>query len=164
MGTKNVYMSDEDEALFLEAAELGGGLSRAVASGLRLFVASKHHEAAGLEPVEVKVDEDGVTVTKRFMGRRLLKHRQQSARYLVVTEIFETARRQFALYQRDIPTWTFSGTRSDGTGWGPEDYEAVTRSLTVFPTSGDLKNTLDPGQQAAFDKAVSGKLAEDLDI
>lgn len=164
MATRNVYVSDGDAELFSEAAELGGGLSPAVASGLRLFVEAKHRESAGLARVELDVDEGGVTVTKRFLGRRLLKHRQQSEQHLVVTEIFETARQQFAVYVRNIPTWTFTGLRSDGAGWGPADYEAVVRSLRIFPTSEDLKGVLTTEQWAAFERASEGQLVEDLDI
>ena len=164
MATKNVYVSDDDADLFSEAAELGGGLSPAVSSGLRLFVEAKRRESAGVAKVELDVDEGGVTVTKRFLGRRLVKHRQQSERHLVITEVFETVRRQFAVYVRTVPTWTFNGLRADGTGWGPEDYEAVVRSLEIFPSKEELERALPSEQWRAFERAAEGKLIEDLDV
>ena len=164
MATKNVYVSEDDADLFSEAAELGGGLSPAVSVGLRLFVEAKRRESAGVARVELDVDEGGVTVIKRFLGRRLVKHRQQSAQHLVITEVFETAKKQFAVYVRTIPTWTFNGLRADGTGWGPGDYEAVVRSLQIFPAKEDLKSALSSEQWDAFERAAEGKLIEDLDI
>ncbi len=164
MATKNVYVSDDDAELFSEAAELGGGLSPAVSNGLRLFVEAKRRESAGVARVELDVDEGGVTVTKRFLGRRLVKHRQQSEQHLVITEVFETARKQFAVYVRTIPTWTFNGLRTDGTGWGPGDYEAVVRSLQIFPAKEDLKSALSSEQWEAFERAAEGRLIEDLDV
>lgn len=164
MATRNVYVSDDDAELFSEAAELGGGLSPAVSSGLRLFVESKRRESAGVTRIELDVDEGGVTVTKRFLGRRLVKHRQQSEQHLVLTEIFETAKQQFAVYVRTIPTWTFTGLRTDGSGWGPGDYEAVVRTLQIFPRKEDLRATLTSEQWGAFERASDGKLVEDLDV
>ena len=165
MATKNVYVSEDDVELFSEAAQLAGGLSPAVSSGLRLFVEARRQEAVGAAQIELDVDEDGVTVTKRFLGRRLLKHRQQSEEHLVITEVFETARQQFAVYSRTIPRWILNDMGSDGTGWGPGgDDVVVVRSLTIFPAREELEAALTSEQWCAFERASTRKQIEDLDV
>ena len=80
MPSKNVYVSESDLPLFDRAARLAGGMSAAVALGLRLYLAQhdEQEERNAMETIELKVDEGQIVTTKRFSGRRLLQWRQPS--------------------------------------------------------------------------------------
>lgn len=53
MPTRNVYVSDKDQALFREAAEIAGGLSPAVSEALHEYVQRRRLVAASLKQIEV---------------------------------------------------------------------------------------------------------------
>ena len=78
MPSKNVYVAESDLPMFERASHLAGGMSAAVAAGLRLYLAQheKNREGAGMETIELKVDDGGVVRTKRFSGRLLLRRKQ----------------------------------------------------------------------------------------
>lgn len=164
MPSKNIYVSEEDMELFNEAAEIAGGLSPAISRALRTFVETERRKASGLEEIAVRVDEGGVKMTKRFLGRRLLKHKEQHDGSLIVTEIFRTSRNQFAVYRRFIPTWTYSGAWPYWDEAGSYDYSVVKRSLAVYPTREEMEEELSPSQREAYQRAATGGLDEFLDI
>ena len=69
MPTRNVYVSDEDQNLFQEAAELAGGFSPAVSEALREYVKRRKLMRGGAEQVEVDLRTDGIDHRVSFMGR-----------------------------------------------------------------------------------------------
>ena len=73
MPTRNVYVSDKDQALFREAAEIAGGLSPAVSEALHEYVQRRRLVAASLKQIEVDLRSEGVDRRVSFMGRRLAR-------------------------------------------------------------------------------------------
>ena len=73
MPTKNVYVSESDLFLFDRAAELAGGMSAAVALGLRLYVTQQDRQRKDTEmkTIELKVDDGAVVGVKRFGTSKL---------------------------------------------------------------------------------------------
>ena len=73
MPTRNVYVSDEDQNLFQEAAGLAGGFSPAVSEALREYVKRRKLMRGGAEQVEVDLRTDGIDTPVSFVWRRMVK-------------------------------------------------------------------------------------------
>lgn len=71
MPTRNVYVSNDDQGLFDEAAELAGGLSPAISEALRGYVERKRRCAEGFDEIELHLREDGIRRRVSFFGRYL---------------------------------------------------------------------------------------------
>ena len=95
MPTRNVYVSDEDQNLFQEAAELAGGFSPAVSEALREYVKRRKLMRGGAEQVEVDLRTDGIDHRVSFMGRRLVKVQRDHEQGCRIDTVYATARKQF---------------------------------------------------------------------
>lgn len=171
MPTRNVYVSAADVPLFDRAAELAGGMSAAVAAGLRLYV-EKHEKAQGeMKTVEVEVDDGPVVTTKQFRGRQLLRYETRSGLRALSYRIFVTAKAQYAVYTRDDPDWSrLSSPREDDPAW--EDprtwdgkwWKTKDRTLRVFPDRASMEGELPVEVINALIKAETQPAIEELDI
>lgn len=92
MPTRNVYVSDEDQNLFQEAAELAGGFSPAVSEALREYVKRRKLMRGGAEQVEVDLRTDGIDHRVSFMGRRLVKVQRDHEQGCRIDTVYATAR------------------------------------------------------------------------
>lgn len=173
MATRNVYVSADDTALFDRAAELAGGLSAAVASGLRLFVAAREKErgAEKMGEVEVEVSDGPVITVKRFTGRQLLRFESQDGSRSITYRVYATSGGQIAVYQREDPNWRlFVSPHEDAPAWNnprtwSEDWwRSGQRSLSVFPDAAAMANEFPPELVQATMTALTGPDIEDLDI
>lgn len=102
MPTRNVYVSDEDQNLFQEAAELAGGFSPAVSEALREYVKRRKLMRGGAEQVEVDLRTDGIDHRVSFMGRRLVKVQRDHEQGCRIDTVYATARKQFAVVSRCV--------------------------------------------------------------
>ena len=121
MPSKNMYVAESDLPMFERASHLADGMSAAVAAGLRLYLAQheKNREGAGLETIELKVDDGGVVRTKRFSGRLLLRRKQDEGLRTRTFSVYVTARGQYAVHTRDEPDWSRMSTEDDDSPvWG----------------------------------------------
>lgn len=174
MPSKNVYVSESDLPLFDRAARLAGGMSAAVALGLRLYLAQhdEQEERNAMETIELKVDEGQIVTTKRFSGRRLLQWRQPSddGTRALTARVYRTARGQYAVYLRDAPDWAvLSSPDDDNPIWeNPRtwsgDWWSSKRDLRVFAAVEDMEGEL-PDDLVKTVRSVKDRPAvEDLDI
>ena len=108
MPTKNVYVSEVDLPLFDRAAELAGGMSPAVATGLRLYVAQqeKKRKDTEMQTIELDVDEGSIVTTKRLTGRQVLRSQIKDGLRVQIYRVYLTAKGQYAVYTRDDPNWS----------------------------------------------------------
>lgn len=108
MPTRNVYVSDKDQALFREAAEIAGGLSPAVSEALHEYVQRRRLVAASLKQIEVDLRSEGVDRRVSFMGRRLARVQRDHKQGHRVDTVYVTAKSQIAVVskvQRSLPGW-----------------------------------------------------------
>lgn len=170
MPSKNVYVSDADLPLFEAAAALAGGLSTAVATGLRLYVAQeeKRRKGSEMKTVELEVDQDAAIVTKRFMGRKLVKWHEEQGRRMRSFTVFETAKGQLAVYEREEPNWYGIHQREYYEDDAPEQWHhgwwQPTRTLRVFPQVEAMEGELPDQLVAAVRGTIDTPLVEELDI
>lgn len=170
MSTKNVYVSDQDLPLFEEATKYAGSLSTAVAAGLRMFIDAQKQKGLDLEPVELKINDDGRLRTVRFVGRMIYKFDESSGTKRRINEIFITQKNNYVLYQRVMPNWNSLAAKTakeweDGQPADVDFTEAVTRTMSVYQTLDELKKHLPAKQAAAVDRTSSNLDAvEELDI
>jgi EXLDI family protein len=171
MPTRNVYVSDSDIPLFDRAAELAGGMSSAVAAGLRLYVTERERELAEMKVVEVEVDDGPVVTVKRFRGSQVLRYETRGGLRALSFRIFATAKGQYAVYFRDDPDWSrLSSPREDDPVWenpGTWDgtwWETNRRSLHVFPDLASMEGKLPAEVINALIKAEAQPGVEELDI
>ena len=74
MGRRNIYLRDDDEALWETAAALAGkerSMSQIIVRGLRDYISSREGEALEMLLVEIE-DEHGQQSSKKFRGRWLI--------------------------------------------------------------------------------------------
>ena len=155
MPTRNVYVSDEDQNLFQEAAELAGGFSPAVSEALREYVKRRKLMMGGAEQVEVDLRTDGIDHRVSFMGRRLVKVQRDHEQGCRIDTVYATARKQFAVVskvRRVLPSW--AGGKEDlwshPETWDKEFWTVGDRTLKVFANLDELR-------------AADGELAERVD-
>lgn len=168
MSSKNVYVSDADLPMFERAAGLAGGLSAAVAAGLRLYVSQQDRTRKGREMrvIELEVDDDGVVVTKRFTGTLVARHTVRTGTRARSLRVYRTARGQFAVYDREDPDWTAPALSddSDAQSWDGDWWRSGARTLRVFADVDALRATLPRELVAAVERAQAEPVVEDLDI
>jgi len=173
MPTKNVYVSESDLPLFDRAAELAGGMSAAVALGLRLYVAQQDRQRkdAEMRTIELKVDDGAVVGVKRFSGRQILRWSRQEGLRSRTARVYETARGQYAVHLRDEPNWDVLSSPEDddpvwenpGT-WHGDWWSSGKRELRVFAAVDDMEGELPDELIEAVRSVESRPLVEDLDI
>lgn len=173
MATKNVYVSDSDVVLFERAAELAGGMSTAVAAGLRLYVAQREREQKRNEmtSIEVEVQEGAVVSTKRFVGRPLLRYEVKDGPRAQNFRVYETERGQLAVHVRDHANWTAIASPDDENpvwndpkSWQGEWWKTTDRSLTVYPDVDSMTGTLPDDFVEAIRHSLSKPSVDILDI
>jgi hypothetical protein len=173
MPSKNVYVAEADLPLFEQASHLAGGMSAAVAAGLRLYLAQheKKQKGAGMETIELKVDEGGVVRTKRFSGRPLLRWEANDGLRTRTFRVYATARGQYAVYTRDDPDWSKMSAEDDDSPlwknqetWNNEWWRVKHRELRVFPDTASMRGDLPDGLVDGTERASSQPAVEELDI
>lgn len=171
MPTKNVYVSDGDLPLFDRAAELAGGMSPAIAAGIRLYVTQQEKQRKDTEMriIELEVDEgNSVVATKRFSGRQILRSRLGDGQRFQTFRVYATAKGQYAVHMRDEPNWsglTRGGDDAldDAASWEGDWWQSE-RSLHVFADIESMRDVL-PGEVVqALIHLGDQPAVEDLDI
>ena len=173
MPSKNVYVAESDLPLFERASQLAGGMSAAVAAGLRLYLAQhdKSQEGAGMENIELKVDDGGVVRTKRFSGRLLLRWKTDEGLRTRTFSVYSTARGQYAVHTRDDPDWSRMSAEDDDLPlwenqetWSGEWWRTRHRELHVFPGTAEMRGEMPDALIEEIERADSQPVVEDLDI
>jgi EXLDI family protein len=173
MATKNVYVSDSDVVLFERAAELAGGMSTAVAAGLRLYVAQREREQKRNEmtSIEVEVQEGAVVSTKRFVGRPLLRYEVKDGIRAQNFRVYETERGQLAVHARSDANWSAIASPDeenplwdDPKSWQGEWWKTTDRSLMVYPDVDSMTGTLPDDLVEAIRHSLSKPSVDILDI
>ena len=173
MPSKNVYVSDADLPLFETATALAGSLSAAVAAGLRLYLAQHKNRRKGndMRTIELDVDEERVVTTKRFSGRQLLRWRRDEGMRTRSFRVFETAKGQLAVYERDDPNWAAISNPDDDNPvwedpktWRGDWWRRGNRELRVFPSVDDMVGQLPDELVDAVRRAGEVPAVEELDI
>lgn len=173
MPSKNVYVSEAGLPLFEQAAELAGGMSAAVAAGLRLYVAQREKERKGtqMQVIEIEVDDGPVVTTKRFTGRQILRYEVPEGLRTRSFRVYETAKGQYAVYIRDNPNWAaLSSSDGDDAVWqDPQTWQGPwwrsgERALRVFPDLDSMGGELPEEVSAAAAQALRRPTIEELDI
>lgn len=173
MVTKNIYVSDSDLPLFERAAELAGGMSTAVASGLQLYVAQQDRERKQVEmrTIELEVQEGPVVTTKRFTGRQLLRYELRDGMRARAFRVYFTLKGQYAVYSRNDPNWEALSSPDednpiweDSRAWNTAWWQSNERTLRVFPDITTMEGELPAELIAAITDAQAQPGVEDLDI
>ena len=173
MPSKNVYVAESDLPMFERASHLAGGMSAAVAAGLRLYLAQheKNREGAGMETIELKVDDGGVVRTKRFSGRLLLRRKQNEGLHTRTFSVYATARGQYAVHTSDEPDWSRMSTEDDNSPlwenqetWEGEWWNTKHRELHVFRDITGMRGEMPDYLIDEIERAESQPMVEDLDI
>lgn len=171
MPTKNVYVSEADLPLFDRAAELAGGMSPAIAAGLRLYVAQqeKKRKDTEMQTIELAVDEGNIVTTKRFTGRQVLRSQIKDGRRVQTYRAYLTAKGQYAVYTRDDPNWSaLTRTGDDAPGdaetWEGEWWHTGQRTLQVFPDLASMRGIVPDDVTEALASIGDQPTVEDLDI
>lgn len=173
MVTKNVYVSDSDLPLFERAADLAGGMSTAVATGLRLYVTKQDGERKQVEmnSIEVEVQEGPVVKTKRFTGRQLIRYEVRSGMRVRAFRVYLTEKEQYAVYSRSDPNWSALSSPDednpvweDTSSWNTAWWESNERTLRVFPDITTMEGELPSELIAAIMSSQTQSSIEDLDI
>lgn len=171
--SKNIYISEADLPLFERAAGLAGSLSAALASGMRLYLAQQESQRKknDMHTIELKVDDGPLTTIKRFTGRRLLQWQQETELRTETFRVYQTAKGQFAVYQREDPNWaTLSHPDEHDPIWdNPETWNTNwwrrgQRMLLVFADLSAMQGELPADLIEAISAAESRPAVEDLDI
>lgn len=144
MPTRNVYVSDKDQALFREAAEIAGGLSPAVSEALHEYVQRRRLVAASLKQIEVDLRSEGVDRRVSFMGRRLARVQRDHKQGYRVDTVYVTAKSQIAVVskvQRSLPGWAEGRENlwSHPETWDRNFWTAGDRTLAVFADLDELR-------------------------
>lgn len=171
MPTKNVYVSEADLPLFDRAAELAGGMSPAIAAGLRLYVAQqeKKRKDTEMQTIELAVDEGNIVTTKRFTGRQVLRSQIKDGRRVQTYRAYLTAKGQYAVYTRDDPNWsaltrTGDDAPVDAETWEGEWWHTGQRTLQVFPDLASMRGIVPDDVTEALASIGDQPTVEDLDI
>lgn len=187
MPNKTIYVSDDDLPLFERAQELAGAnLSSSIVRALRRFIELEEAKQKGFDEFTVIVNTEGAHRSKRFMGQRLVRWVQPSAKGkgAEVLNVYRTARGRYALHTRSIRDWDLSWgdpeyvNNSKNAGIGPGLVEKVIAwgrsfehigissdySLQVFETLEDLKGNISRDLFTVVTQAMEGPDIEDIDI
>lgn len=173
MPSKNVYVSESDLPLFDRASRLAGGMSAAVAAGLRLYLAQheKQQEGAGMETIELKVDDGNVVTTKRFTGHPLLRWEVGEGLRTSTFRVYTTARGQYAVYTRDDPDWSRMSSEDEDSPlwenpetWNSQWWRARRRRLRVFADIASMRGELPDDLVDELENLGDRPAVEDLDI
>ena len=170
MPTKNVYVAEADLPMFDRAAELAGGMSAAVALGLRLYIEKKEREVDGFKKIEVEVDDGPLVLKKRFQGRRLLRLERKVDLRILAFEVYKTAKGNLAVYHRDDPDWSrLSGGDNDAVWanpitWSSSFYNTHGKGLDVYPDLEAMSGKVPDEVVSAVQRALETPAVEDLDI
>jgi EXLDI family protein len=184
---KTIYVSDDDLPLFERAQELAGAnLSSAIVKALRRFIELEEAGQRGMEEITVIVNTEGAHRRKRFMGQRLVRWVQPSAKGkgTEVLCIYLTAAKRYALHTRYMSNWELEWGDPEQVGdpnnwgvgkgflqkilsWG-HDWESFKESgdytLEVFETLEELKPHVSSELYKALTQAMEGPEIEDIDI
>ena len=144
MSTRNVYVSDTDQALFQEAAEIAGGFSPAVSKALREYVKQHRLMTMGFEQIEVELRSDGVDHRVSFTGRRLVRVQRDHEQGHRIDTVFITAKNQIAVaskVQRSLPDWAEGKENlwSHPETWDRDFWMVGDRTLTVYANLDELR-------------------------
>ena len=173
MATRNVYVSDGDVGLFERAAELAGGMSTAVAAGLRLYVAQEDRKQRRdkMLPIEVEVQEGAVVSIKRFVGRPLVRYEEKEGLRAHNFRVYETERGQLAVHLRSDANWSALAASNDDNpvwddpkAWQADWWKTTDRSLTVYPDLDAMNAALPEDLVEAVRHALSQPTVDVLDI
>jgi EXLDI family protein len=170
MASRTVYVSDNDEALFARAAELGGGLSPAIAAALRAWVSTKEAAMEGYTEVTVKLGDGWAVREKRFLGRRLVRLSLPAGSGRVVRyDVHLTRRGQLAVYSREDLDWTQAAQEDsplwrDPATWTSDWYRPGPRELQVFPSVEAMAGHMPEEVVEAARQALDQPPVEVLDI
>ncbi|MGV8883846.1 MAG: EXLDI protein [Rhodoglobus sp.] len=166
-------MSDSDLPLFERAAELAGGMSTAVATGLQLYVAQQERERKQVEmsTIELEVQDGPVVTTKRFTGRQLIRYEMRGGMHVRLFRVYLTAKGQYAVYSRSDPNWSALSSPDednpvweDPHTWNTAWWDSNERTLRVFSEINSMQGDLPPELIAAITNAQALPSVEDLDI
>lgn len=187
MPNKTIYVADDDLPLFERAQELSGtNLSSAIVRALRRFVEIEEARRTGLDEITVIVNGEGGHRHKQFLGQRLVRWLQPTAdgKGTEILNVYRTARKQYALHTRSIPSWELSWGDPEYVGdpkkWGVGsgilqrvmswgfDWETFKESgdysLQVFESLEKLKTAISDDLYRAVSQAMEGPEIEELDI
>ncbi len=172
MPSKNIYVAEADLAMFSRAAELAGGLSAAVAAGLRLYLAQRDRDRQEhpMKTITVNLDQGPVTVTKRFQGRQLLRWSRTEGLRVYSARVYLTARGQYAIYTRDDPDWSAVSSGDDADpvwedpAWNGRWWQRGARELRVFASIESMAGQVPEDLVAAVRAHQDQPEIEDLDI
>lgn len=184
MPTRNIYVAEADVQLFDEAASLAGGMSPAVAAGLRLYVAQQraHRKRSTMDEIDVEVQDGPIVTTQRFVGRKLLSYQEHAENRVTTYRVFLTERQQIAIHTRNDPDWRALGapTHSEINPDGEIDHDAVesdaedawagqwwvprSRALHVYPSIDDAAAHLPDQLATAIRRALAQPVVDVLDI
>lgn len=187
MPNKTIYVADDDLSVFERAQELSGtNLSSAIVRALRRFVEIEEARRSGLDEIMVMVNAEGGHRSKRFIGQRLVRWLQKTTngKGTEILSVYRTARKQFALHTRSIPSWELSWGDPEYVGdpknWGVGngmlqkvmswgfDWESFKKSgdysLQVFESLDQLKAVVSADLYRAVIEALEGPEIEDLNI
>ena len=170
MPSKTIYVSTVDLPLFERAAELGGGLSPAIATALREYIQRQEAAVRGYHEVQIVVSDEQIKVHKRFMGRRLARVSlpRQGLR-AVRFDVYETQRGQYAVHTRDVPDWNRASRAPDDAWddpatWSGEWTQPAESRLDVFAAIDDLEGHVPDEVLTAVHRAQETPTIEELDI
>lgn len=165
MPTKNVYVSDDDAALFAEAGKLAGSFSAAVVEALRDYVKKRRQASDGFEEIELELREDGVRRRVSFTGRCLVKIRRPDALGTRIDTVYLTAKNQFAVVTKVLPDWAFSQSYSWSNPeiWGSDFRGMGNKTLQVYSDMEQLRRA-DAFAADKVEKALAVPACEVLDI
>jgi EXLDI family protein len=187
MPNKTIYVSDDDLPLFERAQELSGtNLSSVIVRALRRFIELEEAQQRGLEEIMVIVNRQGAHLHKRFLGQRLVRWLQPTAKGkgTEILHVYHTAGKRYALHTRSIPNWELSWGDPEYVGdpknWGVGngmlqkvmswgfDWDAFKKSgdysLQVFESLDELKPHVSNDLFRAVSQAMEGPEIEELDI
>jgi hypothetical protein len=162
VGRRNIYIRDEDEAIWDKAGELAGedSMSQIVVRGLRAYVSGREGEPMQWLTVEV-TDEMGQTSTKKFSGRWLITDFESAAGDAWIHHPEGNRTRNFDC--DDTPWWVAETAKGRIAIWA--NPAIGTRDFYVFKDLDDAERLGVPGDViSAASNALGIQRAEVLDI
>ena len=152
MPSKNVYVAESDLPMFERASHLAGGMSAAVAAGLRLYLAQHEKNREGA-------------------GRLLLRRKQNEGLRTRTFSVYATARGQYAVHTRDEPDWSRMSAEDDKSPlwenqetWEGGWWNTKHRELHVFRDITGMRGEMPDYLIDEIERAESQPMVEDLDI
>lgn len=111
MPNKTIYVTDADLPTFERAQELAGdNLSATIAQALRRFIKEQEAKDEGFEEITIKEGEKGTYTRKKFNGKELARTHivDRESRRATILTVYHTAKKQFALYTKEIDSWSLN--------------------------------------------------------